>query len=430
MLDLDQGFFSASGRVQVASSVARNGGRRSALALSVLALSAVPAAAQVVEWRRMLGTSLHEAVLGSAPDGNGGVYVSGYTWGSLAGPNAGMGDAWVIRYDASGTRLWSRQLGTTRDDAATAAAADGLQGVFVAGYTTGNLGGPSGRAWVAHLDGAGNTLWIEQFGTSAKEQLDAAASDAVGGVLVAGRTQEAFSAGLDNAWLARFDGAGNQLWQKQLGTSSDDGIEGIAEQSGGVFVCGFTGKDLGAPSSGQVDAWVARYDLQGNQVWIRQFGTSKYDWARSIVGDAADGVFVCGTTREALAGPYAGSEDVWLARFDGAGNQVWIRQLGTSGDDRAESLVQDGSGGVIVVGSTDRNLAGSSAGSSDAWAICFDGSGTELWTKQVGSRSADSCMTAAPTSSGGAYVGGATNAVAAAGALNYFDAWLARITGP
>jgi hypothetical protein len=424
--------FHHAGCAGVARSLALFVERRSALALSALALSAVPAAAQDVEWRRMLGTSQNEAVLDSAPDGSGGVYVNGYTYGSLVAPNAGMGDGWVIRYDSSGTRLWSRQFGSLRDDWATATAADGLQGVFVAGNTTGRLDGPtaSGSAWVAHLDGAGNELWLEQFGTSAKESVASAASDAAGGVLVAGRTQEVFSSGLDDAWLARFDGAGSQLWQVQLGTSSDDGIEGIAEQSGGVFVCGFTGKDLGAPSSGQVDAWVARYDLQGNQVWIRQFGTTKFDWARSIVGDAVEGVFVCGTTREALAGPYAGSEDVWLARFDGSGNQLWIQQLGTTGDDRAEHVVQDGAGGVIVVGSTDRNLAGSNAGDSDAWAVRFDGAGVRLWTKQLGSRSGDWCMTAASDSAGGAYVGGATRAGAAAGSLTYFDAWLARIAGP
>src|SRR5688572_16480916 len=113
-----------------------------ALALFV-ALASGPVAAQTVQWRRVFGTSGDDAVWASAPAGFGGVYVSGYTEGSLGGPNAGNTDAWLARFDGSGSRLWIRQFGSAAYDWSTAAAADGLQGVFVGGITFGDLGGPN-----------------------------------------------------------------------------------------------------------------------------------------------------------------------------------------------------------------------------------------------------------------------------------------------
>ena len=40
-----------------------------------------------------------DGVEAATSDGAGGLYLSGYTRGSLGGPNAGELDAWVARYD-------------------------------------------------------------------------------------------------------------------------------------------------------------------------------------------------------------------------------------------------------------------------------------------------------------------------------------------
>ena len=57
---------------------------------------------------------------GVSADGLGNVYISGYTDGSLGGPNAGGDDAFVSKYDAAGNFQWTQQLGTSATDESSA----------------------------------------------------------------------------------------------------------------------------------------------------------------------------------------------------------------------------------------------------------------------------------------------------------------------
>jgi hypothetical protein len=100
------------------------------------------------------------AAKGVATDTNGNVYVVGETNGALGGPYKGaLEDAWVIKFDGDGRRLWSRQPGTSTTDRAHGVATDTDGNVYVVGDTTdGALGGPFKGyidAWAIKFDGNG-----------------------------------------------------------------------------------------------------------------------------------------------------------------------------------------------------------------------------------------------------------------------------------
>jgi hypothetical protein len=59
-------------------------------------------------------------------DGLGSVYISGYTSGSLEGTNVGYYDAFLSKFDASGTLEWTQQLGTSEGDWSNSVSADGF----------------------------------------------------------------------------------------------------------------------------------------------------------------------------------------------------------------------------------------------------------------------------------------------------------------
>src|SRR5688500_20165548 len=109
----------------------------SKLALAFLAFATSPALAQNQAWIRQFGAGASEIANGAAPDLAGGVFVSGWTDGSIAGPSAGNQDAWLALYGNTGNQNWIRQLGTTSSDYSMAYATDGAGGVDV----------ESGRAW-------------------------------------------------------------------------------------------------------------------------------------------------------------------------------------------------------------------------------------------------------------------------------------------
>ena len=64
-------------------------------------------------------------------------------------------------------------------------------------------------------------------------------------------------------------------WQRQFGSAVDDKALGTTSDGSHVYTCGYTeGQLLGQTSQGLRDAYVRKYDLAGNVVWQRQFGES------------------------------------------------------------------------------------------------------------------------------------------------------------
>jgi hypothetical protein len=73
-------------------------------------------------------------------------------------------------------------------------------------------------------------------------------------------------------------------------------------------------------------------------LWARQIGTAEYDIGYSVVADAAGNVFVGGSTEGTFGVPNIGSLDTYLIKYDGLGTQLWTRQIGTPPQDYCHGL--------------------------------------------------------------------------------------------
>jgi len=330
-------------------------------------------------------------------------------------------------------QTWIRQFGSSSWDFAYGAATDGAGGVYVTGVTFGSVSGSSAGgddAWLGRVDGAGNQVWLRQLGTSGADLARGAAPDGVGGVFVSGVTEGSLggpSAGLNDAWLARYDAAGTRVWIRQFGSAGQDWAEAVApDGAGGVFVSGYTGGSLGGTNAGLNDIWLARFDGAGNQTWIRQLGSNGEDWTEAVAPDGAGGVYVSGVTYGSLGGANAGQNDAWLARYGSAGDVLWIRQFGSNSADLARGAAADGAGGVYVCGVTYGSVGGPNAGSDDAWLVRYDDAGDQTWARQFGSTGGDLAYDAAPDGTGGVYVSGYTNGSLGGPNAGDFDAFISR----
>lgn len=191
----------------------------------------------------------------------------------------------------------------------------------------------------------------------------------------------------------------DQPWTRQLGTSAADVTKCVTpDGSGGVYAFGSTQGSLGGPTLGGADVWIARYDGGGNLLWTRQIGTANDEKAESAAPDGAGGVFVCGSTTGNLAGTLVGSSDAWVARYDGAGNQLWIRQLDLPGDETANAMAPDGAGGVFLCG---RSFVWWHF--TAAWLARYDAAGNQIFFFEPGSPT-NEFRAAASDGSGGVWV--------------------------
>jgi len=338
-----------------------------------LSVSAPP----VLEWTRQLGTSGYEEAYAIAVDSAGNVYITGETSGNLGGTNAGSNDVWLAKYDNSGNQQWIRQFGTSQSDYSYGVAVDSAGNVYLTGDTLGNLGGTSAGsrdAWVAKYNSSGTQQWIRQLGTSQSDSSYGVAVDSAGNVYLTGGTSGNLggtNAGNSDAWVAKYNSSGTQQWIRQLGTSQSDSSYGVAvDSAGNVYLTGDTLGNLGGTNAGSRDAWVAKYNSSGNQLWIRQFGTSQYDSTSGLAVDKFGNVYITGDTKGNLGGTYAGVDsDAYVAKFSSSGTQQWIQQFGTSLYDYPYGIAVDRFNNVYVAGGTDGSLGGTSAGNDneDAW---------------------------------------------------------------
>ncbi len=396
-----------------------------------------PAAAQDLLWTRQFGTSASEDGAAVAVDGAGNEYITGYTYGELAGPNAGYSDAFLAKFDAAGVLLWTRQFGTSAGDAGYGVAADGAGNAYIAGGTTGSFGGPNAGysdAFLAKFDASGTLLWTRQVGTSATDAGIGVAVDDAGNAYMTGYTEGSLggpNAGEFDAFLAKFDASGTLLWTHQVGTPAQDlGFSLAVDGAGTAFITGYTWGSLGGPIAGETDAFLAKYDPSGVLLWTRQFGTSAGDVGQAAAVDGAGNAYITGLTYGNLAGPNAGFEDVFLAKFDASGVLLWMRQFGTSAGDAGFGVAADDAGIAYITGSTSGSLGGPNAGYSDAFLAKFDALGTLLGTSQAGSSMDDTAWGVAVDDADNAYITGYTTGSLGGPNAGEYDCFLAKFGPP
>jgi len=410
-----------------------------AISTAIMLVSAsVPAVAfaQGDVWIRQFGTNTHDRANDVVSDGTGGAFIAGSTGGILAPGGGGEDDGWLARYDQFGSRIWIRQFGSTEGDHAEALIPDGEGGVFVAGSTAWLFGDTffgDIDAWIARFDGDGEMLWVRQFGTELDERVYGLALDESGHVFVGGHTEgdlAGTNAGELDVFLARYDGTGNQIWIRQFGSSDVDQTAALStDGTGGVFMAGETQGNLGGALNGYNDGWLAHFDGSGNRNWIRQIGSAGMDQASALASNGDTSVYIAGWTDGDLGGANLGREDAWLARYDQAGNQLWMRQLGTFHVDVARALALDADGNVVVTGETQASFVGVGTGSSDVWLGWHDTSGNLLGMRQFGSPGQDWVWDIDCDGAGGLFLAGETRVdFGGHRAGGFSDAWVARGT--
>jgi hypothetical protein len=174
-----------------------------------------------------------------------------------------------------------------------------------------------------------------------------------------------------DAFISKYDDDGNFQWTQQFGTVYDDKSLGVsADGLGSVYISGWTGGSLEGANAGSSDAFISKYDAGGTLQWTRQLGTSRGDESKGVSADGLGNVYISGTTWGDLEGTNAGFGDAFISKYDAGGTLQWTRQLGTSGDDASLGVSADGLD-VYISGRTGDSLEGANAGGYDAFVAKF-----------------------------------------------------------
>ncbi|MEI6948870.1 BACON domain-containing protein [Paraflavisolibacter sp. H34] len=377
-------------------------------------------------WSRLLGSAAADVPGAVIETEDHNFLLAGYAsagGGDVTGFR-GASDFWLAKVSAGGELLWQKTLGGTGADQATALAAIPAGGYLLAGTTAsinGDVTNPHGGtdAWVVKVDASGNKLWQKALGGAGYDGLYAVVPTADGGFLLAGETGSndgdvSGNHGGTDAWVVKLDASGARLWQKTFGGSGADKARSLkATTDGGYILVGETASSDGDVSGqhGKVDAWVLKLDASGNKVWQKTLGGSGHDYAQSLTA-VTGGYLLAGFTNSADGDVTAnkGNYDVWVVKLDESGRLLWQKTYGGTGGDLANAIAPV-TGGFAVVGSTSsaNGDVSASKGGGDAWLLKIDASGNRLGEKTWGGTGYESALSFLVTSGGKFLLGGTTD---------------------
>lgn len=205
-------------------------------------------------------------------------------------------------------------------------------------------------------------------------------------------------------------------WAKKIGAANtQQGLSIVTDPSDNVYSLSYfagtvdfdpgiaTSTISAAGTTGQGDFAVTKLDANGNFVWVKSFGGTSNDVARSISLDVNGNIYITGyfqgtcdfdpsvgtTTLTSV-----GNNDAFVLKLNSSGDLLWVKNIGSTGDDRGYSLRVDALGNVYSTGqffnTTDFDFTSpathtlTSLGQADIYVLKLDANGNFVWVKQIG----------------------------------------------
>ena len=352
-------------------------------------------------WATYYGGSYAEDAYSITTDANNNILVTGrtpspdfpvYNPGGGAyfqGTNAGSRDAFILKFDSNGVRLWATYYGGSYADEGYSITSDENNNILITGWTMSSnfpVYNPGGGAYFQGTNGGGDMydafilkfnpngvrLWATYYGgagSTAPVLGDAGYSittDGSNNILVTGRTQSA---------------------------------DFPVYSGGGAYGQGYGGGN-------NPDVFILKFNPDGVRQWASYYGGVGVDIGRSITTDGNNKISVTGSTRSSvfpLLNPggetyfqssMAGDQDLFVLKFDSSGVRRWATYYGGSGEgEEGRSITTDFNHNILLTGWTNSldfpvfnpgggayfqdSLAGG-VWDFDAFIISFDSSGILL----------------------------------------------------
>jgi len=304
--------------------------------------------------------------------------------------SGGEFDAFLVKLDYSGKRLWGTYFGGEKLEVGQGVAADNVwHYVFIMGYTSSQTGISSTGAWqetygmgyydsfLAKFDLNGERIWSTYYGGSdahgltGGEYIYAAAIDekfndvyftgvasSPDKIASSGAHQTRFGGDFD-AMLVKFNTDGQREWGTYVGGEGFDGAYGITlDPSGYITIGGYTDSDnqywwgeelIATPGAyketrtGNSDAFLARFNLRGTRQWGTYFGGSDQEIVYCTAADKFKNIYIGGGTYSpdgiSTAGSHQTTKDAgmtgFLGKFSSTGTRLWGSYYG---GDRVEEI--------------------------------------------------------------------------------------------
>ncbi len=375
-------------------------------------------------------------------DSSGNMYFAGSFLGTVdfvPGPDTAFvhnpGYGWftfILKLDNNGNFKWVRTFESTGGIGISSISTDNSGAVYSTGTFTSDtvdfdpsLGGTHylhgsnlyPDNFICKLDSSGNFVWAKKFGGSQEDHAYALALDSTGNVYVTGDFRGysnfdygntnylLYAAGFADAFLLKYDPAGNFMWVKQLASPVAAKGNALTTYENSIFVGGDF-KDtidvdpgpginqLVVPLAGSslYNGFIARFDLNGNLVWGQSHPHNGNGTVSGIAHDDFGNIYSTGNFSASCdfdggpgtftLSPGSNGQQIFLLKTDTSGAFNWVKQLGGFGTDYGIDIDTDPAGNVY---STGRFLNTSDFDPGPGVFTLSSGAGFEVYISQLDS---------------------------------------------
>jgi len=354
----------------------------------------------------------------------------------------GNNDVFISKFDSSGNRFWGTYYGGSDYEVGWGIVIDKNNNIFITGATksisgistVGSYqeiyGGGVIDAFLSKFNDSGNLLWGTYIGGTSGDNAWSIAIDSNENIVLTGWTESVnlptttlahqtnYGGGGYDAFVIKINTLGEVLWLTYYGgTNSDIGNDVISDEKNNIFIIGSTISNNGIATIGshQInfgggfnDAFIVKFDSNGNRQWGTYYGGNNEDSGTGIAIDNKGNLLILGNsvssnsistigTHQLIIGDTI-SGDAFLVKFDSFGNRLWGTYFGgNSLDEVVKGITIDSQDNVLILGTTFSTNNISSIGAyqenygelADAFIAKFDSNGTFIWGTYYGGEADD-----------------------------------------
>jgi hypothetical protein len=286
-------------------------------------------------WAHKFGSTLPDEGAATCFDPNGNVFVTGFfqetvdfnPGSSTNNFTATSYDIFILKLDANGNYVWNYDLGSN----------------------------PAEQGRAIQCDANGNVYTTGSFGSSLDFNPGAA-------------TEFMSATGVADIYLLKLTNAGDFIWSRKIGGISNEYALSVAIDLNGAAILGgyFASTttfnsfpNVAITSAGLDDAFVVKFNSDGSHAWTRTIGSTGYDQTKAVTTDAQGNVYATGIFQGTVdLNPDAGvenytanQEDCFVIKLTPNGGFINASVMGGTGSDYSYGIATDAIGGIYTCGS-------------------------------------------------------------------------------
>lgn len=331
-------------------------------------------------------------------DQNGNVFITGFFLNTVDfNPGAGTfnltslgsSDLFFAKYDSNGGFLFAKRIGGTGVDnsqnislnnSGNILITGGFEGVvdFDPGISTVNLSSAGQMdIFIASYDPLGNFILAKKASGPQTDVGSRITSDVEGNIIFVGSHYnttdfdpasgpQSITAGIgcSHGFICKYNSTGDFIWIDGLGKYGNiqysEEVNSVKLDSiGNIYITGYYSGvvdfDQGVGNfylseQGLKDGFLAKYSSNGDLVFAVSFGGPSFQEGMDLQLDSSGNIIVVGAYRGTIEFNTgsgfiylnsAGSNDIFLSKFDPNGNCIFAKSIGGTGDDYVFSVVLD-----------------------------------------------------------------------------------------